>query len=248
MTKGEFYGALINTTMNTGQGVPLILFKGQIRADIMELVEEKKVKLVEKTFNHFNNDVFVCLMNIYCVEEHINDNMQALSFMRRYLGIDQTNDVPFKMFHNKTPEQAYTEWETGSQEEYDKWKIDNKEGLDAIDNLPTNLDKLVSDIDNFSEEFLDFIKSKDWYRNNVTATEALEFSNDKISNLTELIRVHNELLRLYKSDSVTMSKYANEIIESEKELKEIEKELQFRNKIKLYLTGVSNAYVQAIIY
>lgn len=87
MNKEEFYQAVVNLYKKTGQGIPSFI-KTKIDPSIIdELISEGLLKIVETKYNYLPNDEWICLTNVYCVEEEMND-MRVLSFMRIYLGIE----------------------------------------------------------------------------------------------------------------------------------------------------------------
>jgi hypothetical protein len=129
----EFYNKMILITQETGQGVPMFIVEmGNLTDEINELVNKGKVKII---------DDFACLTGIYCVEEDEANSGKSLSmnsplhFIRRWLGLDQSEDVMFCLWEGKTGKEVQDEWLVASEEAYQAWLTENKDGLEAIKNL-----------------------------------------------------------------------------------------------------------------
>jgi hypothetical protein len=133
---------MISLTQKTGQGTPMFVVEmANLTEEIEDLVEKGKVQII---------DDFVCLTGIYCVEAEeakiggIKMN-SPLHFIRRWLGLDQSGDVMFALWEGKTGKEVHDEWLVSSEEDYQAWLSENKEGLDAITNFqPVTEEELLA--------------------------------------------------------------------------------------------------------
>ena len=125
MNKQEFYNAVVEIYKKTGQGVPGFVRTRLDPSVIDELISEGKLKIVETKYNYLPNDEWICLTNVYCVEEEIKD-MRVLSFMRVYLNIDDLG-LGLKLNDVLSNENF--------MKEYNIWLEKNKEQLNKIEEL-----------------------------------------------------------------------------------------------------------------
>lgn len=202
----EFYNKLIGLTKATGQGVPLfVVQKAGLVAEMDEMVDKGHLKKINNGSGGFDHALtFYCLTDIYCVEEEEdNGNPQALYFIRRFLGVDQSKDFPFAKHY----EGGYDRWLEQAEVDYDQWCEDNKVGLEALLNLTevTELPGGMSDPVTPSQELVDWVQDKNLYT--MTVKEAVD-------NVKERIYYYEKLDALY--DEMPNSKYDEDQKEGER--------------------------------
>ena len=130
----NLYNTIVDITKKTGQGVPMVLISRLYNDDIIDEMISKGYLIKYTTkFKYVNDDVTICINGIYNPESE--PNTRSFEFIRKWLGIDQTNDFPFTNFKDKTSQEAYEYWEEITKGEYEEWLTRNKDGLNAIKNL-----------------------------------------------------------------------------------------------------------------
>lgn len=244
----EFYNKMIIITQETGQGVPMFVVEmGGLTEEINELVEKGKVKII---------DDFVCLTGIYCVEEDEAKSgglkmNSPLHFIRRWLGLDQSEDVMFCLWEGKTGKEVHEEWLVDSEEAYQEWLAENKDGLEAIKNLQplTESDlfpervRIISDI-TVSPELINFITTRGWYANNESVSTCMKLNNEQKSVTESLISAHKKLLALYDMKDNLSEKDQLGYQESVSEIEQYELELSYRKELNNLLSNGSSELIQ----
>jgi hypothetical protein len=134
MTKEEnkefIYNATIKLVKTTGQGVSKYMLTEEGRKASDELVEEGKLKYVKT-----NTDVWVCLTEGYCVEDHMDsDDPFALTHIRYHLGIKELFGL---LFSDKDHRKEFEANEEAVQR-YKEWVIKYQYELDELKNLEYN--------------------------------------------------------------------------------------------------------------
>ncbi|MEN6291922.1 MAG: hypothetical protein ABFD07_07910 [Methanobacterium sp.] len=218
MTKRELYESAISIQKKLGQGLSGIVGKANSRIqDLLdELVEEGSLKLITQRNNYLPDDDWYFPVVGYCVFE--DSDFRALSFVRMFLG--QT-----ELFLNF----SYTEFIQSVEfmTAYTDWLTKNKEQLDIM----INLDEEYKGEDVlFSEEEVEEIKSKDWFKNNDTVSKCLSASEKSLSGCDERISLSEQLIGLYtrKGDS------EKEIEETKTDIENTLKEKKFRKRLHNY--------------
>lgn len=96
-----------------------------------------------------------------------------------------------------------------------------------------------------SEGFLEFIKERKWYKENLKIYEVVRLNNEKMSLLNESIKIYDKLIdlcsRIGKDDEIEQHK---------KDQKDDKKILKFREKLILLLKDVDvdlNDNIQNVI-
>lgn len=174
MKKSEVYEQVYK---NGKLGLPLITnyLPQSSKNYITELCEDN---YLSSYYDQENNINYVFLKDSYCVIN--SDDPNSPHFIKRLLKIEQKNDPPFNFMLNS--EKVYEQWLSDTTDQYISWMEENKEELDVMLNLPILNKQLKEDIDNFREEYSEYIKSKDWYINNVVIDKAKEFIKEEILN------------------------------------------------------------------
>jgi hypothetical protein len=239
---------MISFTQQTGQGMPMfVVYRAGLTDEINDLVEKGKVQII---------DDFVCLTGIYCVEAEeakiggLKMN-SPLHFIRRWLGLDQSGDVMFCLWEGKTGKEVHDEWLASSEEDYQQWLIENKEGLDAITNFqPVTESELfpersVSSNDvSVSPELFEFITTREWYTDNESVSLCLQQSDEQKSLVDALIKAHKQLISLYDTKGNLSNIEQSEYQESVSKIEGYELELSYRTEISKMLSGGSSQLIQ----
>jgi hypothetical protein len=219
--KSDIYNMVIDITKNTGQGMAGFVFD-RIQNGwnmVNELIEEGLLRKYVHTFpaTGMPPSIFVSLEDVgtYCVEkdEEENGNKHALSFMRYYLNIGDGTE-----FNGKVKLSDVIDY---NMAKYKSWLMNNLEGLEAIKRL-TNVELE----DSISVEVLEFIKSKEWYKNNETVEVSLSTNKEQLKNREERVRLTKELIRLMTDD-----KYKEDVIKHKIELEEDKGDIKHRERV-----------------
>lgn len=129
ISKEKFYNSVVNIYLKTGQGVSgNIIFTKIDREPVEELIAEGKLKIVKQHFSHFNDEEWICLTGVYCVEEDMNKgDTRSLDFIRRYLNIprDSVMDKKVEEYFNENPKER-EKWNSS----YNEWLEEHKELLE----------------------------------------------------------------------------------------------------------------------
>lgn len=130
----KLYNIIVDSTKKTGQGIPMFLILKLYDEDIVDSMISKGylVKYTQE-FKYLDDDEVLCIKGVYNPESELDS--YSLQFIRKWLGIDQTQDFPFTNFKDKTPQEAYEYWEEITKDEYKEWVEKNMDGLNAIKNL-----------------------------------------------------------------------------------------------------------------
>ncbi len=221
----EFYNKIVDTTKATGQGVPMFIAERLgLEEDVNKMGEDGYLVKYTQRYNHLPNDETICINGVYNVEkdEYAQKGIfmsSPLHFIRRWLSIDQTDDVGFKMYEGKTGKEVYDEWVERSKEQYHAWICENVAGLEAIKEL-THITK-ADYSPSVSKELIDFIKEKKYYEENLPVGECRVKSNASIDNLEKIISAKNDIIKLMEGNPAhaeEMAKYKRELIEDEQEM------------------------------
>lgn len=95
-----------------------------------------------------------------------------------------------------------------------------------------------------SEEETSYLKSRGWYKKNLTVGESLDKISEGDSLIQKKISLTNELIGLMLKDK----KYKDKIGESRESIEELGKEVIYRKSIKSFLSNYDKAEsVQNII-
>jgi hypothetical protein len=175
-------------------GLPLITnyLSSSSKQHVRELVEDG---YINSHFDSSTETYYVFLKDSYCVLKD-KDDPNAPHYVKRLLKLDQKNDPPFNFMLN--PDKVYENWLEQTNSDYINWMENNKEELDNMLNLPILDQKLKEDIDNFREEYMEYIKTKDWYIRNLTIDDTkkivdYEIKNEKFNEkeLTFMVKFRN---------------------------------------------------------
>lgn len=245
----EFYNSIVDITKNTGQGVPMfIVYKYGLESDVEKMIQDGLLVRYTKHNTYVSDNDTVCINGVYNPEKEEYSTkgvfMNSLHFIRRWLEIDQTNDVTFKLFEGKTGEEAYAEWVEASKEAYFDWIRENVEGLEAIKTLK-HLTKSDYKSTNFDVEVIEYIKTRGWYKDNESISECKEKSKEQLDLTKLIIPKKQEMVKLLQS--ANDEKYSEDIVKYQKEIKEDETELALREAIDNLLPSNSSESIQEFI-
>jgi hypothetical protein len=236
VSKEQLYNWVVEIYKKTGQGLSGIVFHKIGREPLEELLELGLVKVITHHYSYLPKDEWVCLTGVYCVEEEMekgNGDMRALEFMRKYLGIPRTSGLDRKLdeFLATHPEDQlkYDKW-------YEEWLIKNKDFIDESFKkvkpmeIPTEPTKYK-----MNSELAKYIKSTNWYQDNLTVREADNLISRKNTLNNELKMLLTRALQIAPG-----KKTDKEIEEYTEQLKVIEKELETDKKLHQKFWSCSN--------
>lgn len=231
MNKVEFYNKAIEVYKKTGQGLPFFLKHRLPNPYIVdELVDEGLMKIVNQSYKTLPDDQWICLTNVYCVEEAMNS--QALTFMKLYLGIDPLIEMGSIRY---TIKQANMDSEF--MKNYSEWLFENSDILKKIDTI----EFLKEEGNDLDSKTLEFIKSRSWFKNN----KSVKICKEKLNNVHDRISILKQLISL----KTRHGSYSKEEIEKDKnQLNEEKDSLKYIAKINIFLNKQDeNSLIQNII-
>ncbi len=233
MTKADVYKMVIDMQVKSGQGCSGIVKLGNepmVGPYLDELIEEGLIKACDTggSMGHPESRIFYMPTKGYNVWEDEDPNEYSrfkgrnLHLVRLYLDIlpeEQGN----KFDLTRTVMLRDPEW----MKKYTEWLEINKEELEIMVNLDNFYDEPNFE---FTQEEIDYIKTRGWYKENKTIKECLKSSNNFISDREEVISINKKLIKLYelKSD-------AENIENSKKDIEDNEKQIFDRKRINKWL-------------
>ena len=232
MKKSELYSNIIDIQKKTGQGLTGIVGLRDIKVQKLldELVAEGVIKLNIKYYNHMPNDYWYSPATGYCVWD--DEDRHALSYVRIYVG---AKDILFgfkdiDIYRNADFMKRYSKW---IKKHEDELKI----MLDLNDVYMGN-DVSTDDFKEklFTDDDISFIKSKAWYKENLTLSICLDKSNDMLDNYKQHNKISKEILDLYK-----IKDDENEIRKTKSDIERNKVEIKIRTKIKDYLNTLDGS-------
>ena len=222
MNKEELLNAIIDITKASGQGLTDIVIKmnPNLKVHINALLEEGLIIENELKYNTLPDDVFYVPKDCYNVWK--DEDFNALNYVRTYLDIHDLQEELLK--------------DSKYMGNYNVWLEKNKEELEKMVNLkkvdfPNDTSK--TEPNKLSPKALEFLKSRTWYKDNLTIIECLTESKealdldktilDKTENLIEIRRMRNS-----SEDRIEIEKHLNA-------LEELKPELELRREINHFL-------------
>jgi hypothetical protein len=222
-TKEQLLNDLINVTKSSGQGIPqFVIDRGGWQDIADELIDEGYVT-VHKHKEHDPALIWYCYNKVYNVEKDtygFNGSMLYYSFMRHYLRIDEDE--------SKGVLPSNSEVVQANMDKYKEWLIENLEGLEAIKNLEE-----VTIGTELLDEQKEYLKSRGWYKDNLTIKESLEKLIDRTQIIEELSHNTEKMIKLMGEHS----KYDTEKKKYIKELEEYKFQLKARKKLYSIMDG-----------
>lgn len=210
MTKRELYENIVDIQKKHGQGLSGLVGKmdSNIQYFLDELVSEGYIVESICNFKTLPNDNWYLPVQGYNVWK--DDEPRALSFVRMFLG--KTDEIFLNL--------PYTNFiqNVDFMKAYAIWLEKNNESLTIMLNLDSNYpgsDSL------FSSEEIEFIKGKDWYKENNTISECIKLNNKAINISEEILELSNKMKRLMDKPD----KENDERIENES------KDIKFRKRL-----------------
>ena len=245
MTKEEVYNIIVDVQKNTGQGLSGIVKvmgdKSQYFSEhISTLVEEGLVTANDTggSLGHPESKMFYTPSKGYNVwDEEKSNSSQNLAFVRFYLGIvedseEERDEDDMKRFLNPTAKERIQN--LGFITRYAEWLGENEEGL--IEML--NLEELVVVGVQLSDEDIEFIKERGWYKDDKPVKECVSLSKEKCDDYNAIISVQEKLLVLYEDDP-TYAQSKKDAIEDIREIKE--ETLPQRKRVHDYLSQMDQS-------
>ena len=126
---------------------------------------------------------------------------------------------------------------------YSEWLSRNNEQLKVMISLSNVYPG--EDSGYLSSTDIEWIKGKDWYKKNKTISECLNDSKDRLTKDNEIYSIRKKLISLYKMNLV---KYGTEFKNEESNIMEIQKDINFRNHINIWLESQEKSQkIQSIL-
>ncbi len=238
ITKSEVYKNLINIQKESGQGLSGIVKVADnsnlYSKYIDELIQEGLVKACHTggSLGHYESNVFYMPTSGYNVweddgtdEYYSRHKGRYLHFVRLYLGLVNMDSrgplEPGLLTYLQDPD---------TMKDYSEWLSRNSEQLKVM----TNLSNVYPGEDSgyLSSSDIEWIKGKDWYKENKQVSECLNDSKDRLAKDKEIYKISKELISLYKTN---LAKYGTEFKNEELNIIELQKDIDFRNHINTWL-------------
>ena len=229
MTKAEFYNKVLGIYQKTGQGTPMFIAdKLGIRDLVEEMVTEGLFKIKTLRYGSLPDDVTICLSKGYCVEDDVTmRDTSALTCMRIYLGLEKPIELGNVLQMSLLDCIQNPEWMT----KYVEWLNKNKEKLAES--------KTIEEIEetgiHFNDEELEYIKGKDWYKDNNTIKKCLEEMHPNDDLNVKHLRCLNEIISLENNPKVK-DKFVDALKDHQIELEDLKKDMKIRKKINIFLS------------
>jgi hypothetical protein len=248
ITKSDVYKSLIDIQKQSGQGLSgIVKVKSQEYSQYLdELIQEGLVKANHTggSIGHPESNIFYMPTKGYNVweDEGTDGNYSRhkgryLQFVRLYLGlVSMENKGPLEpglLTYLQDPDtmKDYTEWLTRNDKAL-------KEMLSLSDYYK---DDTVVDI-TLSPDEINWMKSRLWYEENMTIDKCLKGSIEGQSKDDEAISINKQLITLYRTN---LSKYGDQLKESEREIDNIKK---WRRNVNRWLQNQdSDKKIQSLI-
>ena len=251
VTKEEVYKKLVIINKETGQGLSgIVKVMGEDKhlysKHLEDLIKEGLVKACHTggSIGHEESNIFYMPTKGYNVWEDDGDDGnysrhkgRYLTFVRLYLGaIDKISDSPIQ------PSLTDLLQSPEIMKEYSEWLTRNSEALKEMLSMPDSIPSSGSTSTKgrkkasiFTEAEIEWVKSRTWYKDNLTVKESLKKSIEAIEEgIDEQIKKNIiQLLPLLKQNR---EKYQDKILEYEKELGEIDSHMGIRLKVNDFLS------------
>lgn len=212
--KEEFYNWVVEVYLKTGQGLAGFVTIKTGREPLEELLGEGKVKIFKKHYSYLPDDEWICLTDVYCVEEEEQNGTcpRALDFMRRYLGITEKSGVYQKIeeYLNENPKERIK-----IDNEYNAWLDKNKEILEKSfqkQKIEVPMGEVKPKI---NKELSEYIKDSNLFTKNFIISKALNNLSEKISLNEQIIHL---LKRAIEIDNSGSSEYKQKLETARTEL------------------------------
>jgi len=245
-TKSEFYKTLIDIHKKGGQGLSGIV---RVKSDLLgqyldELIEEGLVKCCDtgNSLGHPESNRFYCPTKGYCVWD--DEEGSALTCVRLYLGALEP-DSPGRTDLQRALHPSLNDLirHTHFMEIYSKWLKENEKSLKEMLELSDVYNDAVCPDGELPQSAIEYLKTRDWYKENKTIKECLKRleSADKnvdesISLTNQIIKLREDMLGMYKrkGDNAGIETTKKEIEESKSEIEKYKRVKKIRPIIKAY--------------
>lgn len=235
-TKANVYKCIVDITKKTGQGLSgIVKVKSlEIANWIDELIEEGLVEGCHTggSLGHPESNIFYIPTKGYNLWKddgtdgvYIQHKGRYLTEIRYYLGILKEEDDYEKddVKNFTSPSMTRLGRNPKFMKSYAEWLDRNHKELEIMLNLDDYYDEPEI---KFTEKEIEWLKSRNWFKENQTIKECYEASKNANSQKSPL---QKQLLTLYKSD--TSGKYAKEQEALEKEMEEDKNNEYTRKKV-----------------
>lgn len=239
-TKSELYKNLIDIHKSHGQGLSGIvrIKSSEISNYLDELIEEGLVELYDDGIRIGHPDAAKWYMpkkgyNVFKDGEKNGGSSTAyLTYVRLYLGVIALDGEPdgrenIAKWLNPSVQSLIQNPDIMSG--YSEWLKRNKEELDIM----TNLDDFYYEPKiEFKNDEIEWIKSRSWFKSNLTVSKCIDESKNGMNNSLEKISLNKELIRLYErldSDNLNKINDAKNDIRGEEEI------INLRKKVNKWL-------------
>lgn len=243
MNKIEFYNKLVDMYRSTGQGIDTMFTDRFVdRSIVEELISDGLCKIIHIPMSYLSDENWVCLTNVYCVEEDmLRKEQSSLTYLRIYKGIDPPIDLG--NLGKVTLSEAIKN--TDLMIPYAEWLKKNKVELEKGDKIQY-IDE--NDFKEFSNDTISFIKEQSWYKENKTVNICIKEITKREDNIEKQFPILKELISLMNTSYETKERYKNELIEHQKDLENNKKEIKLLSRIKTWLNDQSkNKKIQSLI-
>jgi hypothetical protein len=246
MTKSEVYSSIIKMNKKSGQGLSgIVRTKSEFAEYLDELVAEGLIVACHTggSIGHPDSNIFympVSGYNVWLDDEGNTSHHKGknLFFVRLYLCI--LNIEPTNKFDMSMKEMLQS---SSTMSEYSKWLSKNDEQLSIMINMDEEYPGTEENV--FSDEQLEWLKSRDWYKQNKKVKDCLKDSIDVLEKDEKVISLLNQMMPLYRQNT---KKYQEKISDTETEIEETKSKISFRKKLNRFLTDQNqNSNIQDII-
>lgn len=222
VNKETFYNWVVDIYLKTGQGLSgKIILSKVSREPLDELVAEGKLKTIKEHFSYFPDEEWICLVDVYCVEEEMKKggvHTRALDFIRRYLGMsrDSVIDKKVDIFFAENPDEK-----AKYDQQYNDWLETNKEILEKSFQVQKMIvpEEATETTKYISKDIREYAKEFGWYEDN-SVSDALKITTRRITLGEEMVGL---LKRAIQIDNT--SKRQDDLKKAEFELK-MDKKIQ----------------------
>lgn len=234
ISKSDVYEILIDIQKATGQGLSgIVKIKSFDYSKYLdELINDGLVEGCHTggSLGHYESNVFYVPTKGYNVWK--DNDPRALTFVRIFLDIipKETKSIiePGLITYLQDPEYmvAYSEW-------LGKNINSLKEMLELDNVLPTDVNnQIVDDKTGLLLTDIEWVKERTWYKENLTITNCLKISNERMDKDLDIIDINKKLLGLYKTDP---ERYSNDIDEVKVQMVELKSINDIRGRVNEWL-------------
>lgn len=282
ITKEEVFKTVIEVQKKCGQGLPGIVKvlggdeSTKLHTQYLdELIEEGLIKACNTggSMGHPESNIFYMPTKGYNVWEDDGIDGKAshhgtgykgryLTLVRFYLGNlkDEPDETRTDLYNSIHPSYQVLAKNVKFMEEYTVWLKRNEKALNEMLNLEEDYWKVskvkkpkVGKKMSFTLAEIKWIKTRSWYKENLTIKKCLVESEAGIKEDDKEIDLCNQIIKLAKkgieinSDSNKKKEYKNKIAEQEKDISAIMESRPIRKKINEWMKLQDNVKIKTLI-